>query len=140
MMKKSMLVITLLLLLIGCNNSSSVISELNMKDLNKDVATFLGETKETNGIYLFSRVNEKQYLILNNMHINQNENATYIKSIEPEIQGRTLVLKIVELSTENLNDERVGKLKVYKLNREIEYDTIRIFKNEKETKIDLVGG
>ncbi|MMZ61305.1 hypothetical protein D3C76_1030920 [compost metagenome] len=126
--------------MIGCNKSSSLLSEVDQKDLNNDVVTFLEKTKEANGIYLYSRVGESQYLILNNIYVNQGEQVTFINSIQSEIQNKTLVIKIEELKTGRFDDKRIGKLKVFKINNENEFDTIQIFRNDKATSIDLVGG
>ncbi|SDE67064.1 hypothetical protein SAMN04488542_101334 [Fontibacillus panacisegetis] len=139
-MQKRMVILVLLLVLIGCNKSSSLLSEVDQKDLNNDVVTFLEETKEANGIYLYSRVGERQYLILNNIYVNQGEQATFINSIQSQIQNKTLVIKIEELKTDKFDDKRIGKLKVFKINSEDEFDTIQIFKNDKATNFDLVGG
>jgi type III secretory pathway lipoprotein EscJ len=138
--QKRMVILVLLLVLIGCNKSSSLLSEVDQKDLNNDVVTFLEKTKEANGIYLYSKIGESQYLILNNIYVNQGEQATFINYIQSEIQNKTLVIKIEELKTDKFDDKRIGKLKVFKINSENEFDTIHIFKNDKETNFDLVGG
>jgi len=140
LLHKGMVILVLLFVLIGCNKSSSLLSEVDQKDLNNDVVTFLEKTKEANGIYLYSRVGEKQYLILNNIYVNQGEQATFINSIHSEIQNKTLVIKIEELQTDKFDDKRIGELKIFKINKENEFDTIQIYKNDKETIFDLVGG
>jgi len=139
-MHKKMVILVLLLILIGCNNSSSLLTEVDQKDLNNDVVSFLEKTKEANGIYLYSRVGKRQYLILNNSYVNQGEQASFINSIQSEIQNKTLVIKIEELQTDKFDDKRIGKLKIFKINKENEFDTIHIYKNDKETSFDLVGG
>ncbi|WMT39731.1 hypothetical protein RE628_20390 [Paenibacillus sp. D2_2] len=142
-MHKKMVILVLLLILIGCNNnSSSLLTEVDQKDLNNDVVSFLEKTKKANGIYLYSREGERQYLILNNSNVNQGEQPSFINSIQSEIQNKTLVIKIEELKpdTDRFDVKRLGKLKAFIINTENKFDTIRIFKNNKETKFDLVGG
>lgn len=140
MIQKRLWLFILLLLLTGCNRSSSdVLSEINQKDLNKEVVTFIEKIKESNGIYLYSVADEDQYLIINSMYVNQGDSATFIDSIQSEIQNRILEIKVKELTTEKLDDKRVGQLRVYQLNRSSDFDMIQIYKNDKETKFDLVG-
>ena len=130
----------LILLLTSCQGSDTLLSETSKKELNHDVKVFIEGIEKSNGIYLFSGAGERQYLILNNMNVIQGEKATYIKSLRPEQRDKTLIIKLEELMSDNYQDKRIGKLRIFELNNDIEFENIQIFKNDKETKIDLVGG
>ncbi|WP_239616813.1 hypothetical protein [Cohnella mopanensis] len=126
--------------LVGCNKAASVINEVNIEGLNKNAKIFVDNIKNSNGLYLFSPIDEKQYLIVSYSNVLQGEEAKFLSSINAEVQDQTLTINLEELVTQDYQDKRLKKLTIFNLGSDQEYEKIRIFKNGEETHFDLVGG
>lgn len=130
----------LIFLLVGCSHTPSLLTEVKERNLNEDVVAFINKVKATNGIYLFSRTSEKQYIIFNNENVTQGEPAGYISSIQSEIKNKTLEINIEELYSNNYDDKRLGKLRIFEINAKDGFEHIQLFKNKVETTFHVVGG
>ncbi|MDO3410570.1 hypothetical protein QWJ34_12430 [Saccharibacillus sp. CPCC 101409] len=138
--KLGSLLLCLILVLAGCGQPSSLLTEVKEKNLNKDILSFIEQTDADSGLYLFSRAGETSYIICNNKHVVQGEQAVYIESVDGVVKNRELEVRIEEGYTEDYDDERLGKLRVFKINDGADFDSIRMLKNQKDTPFDVVGG
>ena len=140
MFRISMTLLLLAFYMIGCSRSSSILTEVTEHRVSHEVMAFIDIFRNTNGIYLFSRVGEQQYIIVNQRNVLQVQQASYIESIQSEIQGTTLRIHMEERYTDNYDDTRIGKLRIYRISRAQDFEQIRFWKNNIETPFNLVGG
>lgn len=124
----------------GCNNADTEIKEVNLQGLNNNIKTFVDKIKNSNGLYLYSPVGDKQYLIVNYSNVLQGEEAKFLDSIKAQILDQTLIINIEELGTHDYTDKRLENIRIFNLGKVREYEKIQIFKNGKETAFDIVGG
>lgn len=139
-MRKMGLVVLLLLTLVGCQKNSELLSEKDPKDMNPDIKAFIRRIEPINGIYLFSRVGETPYLILNNGVVYQDEAAGYYSSVSAEVLDKKLQIELKEDSTTDYTDKRLGKLRIFKVNDSANIESIEVTKNGKGVPFDSVGG
>ena len=132
--------ILFVLLTLGCNQNTSTIEEMELKSTTKAIKSFVHTVERENGIYLYSTSGEKSYLILNNMHVLQGQAASYISSIQTQMDRHTLKIYVDEDYLTDYSDKRLGKLRIFKLNTNKEYDKIQIYKNGTEITLNSVGG
>lgn len=123
----------------GCSNDSTLIKEVKVQELNKDVKRFVNNLENKNGLYLYSVVGKTQYLIVNHSSVLQGEEAKFLQSIKAEILDQVLLINIEELSTHDYQDKRLEATRIYRLSGVQEYEKIQIYKNGKEESFDLVG-
>jgi len=135
-----MLFILIVASLVGCNKAENIINEVNIDGINNDAKIFIDNNKNNNGLYLFSPLGEKQYLIVSYSSVLQGEEAKFLHSINAKVHDQTLIIVIEELNTLDYDDKRLEKLKIFNLSSVQKYENIQIFKNGEETKIDVVGG
>ena len=124
----------------GCSNASTVIKEVKVQELNKDVKLFVNNLENKNGLYLYSAVGKTQYLVVKYSSVLQGEEAKFLQSIKAQILDQVLLINIEELSTHDYQDKRLEATRIYRLNSVHEYGKIQIYKNGKEESFDLVGG
>jgi hypothetical protein len=126
--------------LVGCSNASTVIKEVKVQELNKDVKLFVNNLENKNGLYLYSPVGKTQYLVVKHSSVLQRDEAKFLQSIEAQILDQVLLIHIEELSTHDYQDKRLEATRIYRLSSVPEYGRIQIYKNGKEESFDLVGG
>ena len=124
----------------GCSNASTVIKEVKVQELNKDVKLFVNNLENKNGLYLYSAVGKTQYLVVKYSSVLQGEEAKFLQSIKAQILDQVLLINIEELSTHDYQDKRLEATRIYRLGSVHDYGTIQIYKNGKEESFDLVGG
>lgn len=139
MNKISCILLLVIVLLTGCNRSSSTLEEVNFNHLNKEVEAFVAQVKERNGIFLYSRAGKDEYLIVNYATVQQGEPAKFLDDIHAEIRGQVFTIIMNEQETSDLQDERLRKVSIYKLNKNHKIDSIQVIKNGKEIPIDRIG-
>ncbi|QMV40036.1 hypothetical protein [Cohnella cholangitidis] len=130
----------ILVIIVGCNNASPTIKEVKLQELNNGAKIFVDTIKNNNGVYLYSREDDKQYLIVNYSNVLQGEEALFLDSINAQVMDRTLKIHIEELGTTDYQDKRLNNIRVFNLSSTQEYEKIKIYKNGKETRFDSVGG
>jgi hypothetical protein len=111
--------------LVGCNKATTVINEVNIEGLNNDAKIFVDNIKKSNGLYLFSPIDEKQYLIVSYSNLLQGEKAKFLKSINAKVHDQTLIINIEELVTHDYNDKRLEKIRIFNLSSVQEYENIQ---------------
>ncbi|RKP57990.1 hypothetical protein D7Z26_00295 [Cohnella endophytica] len=126
--------------LVGCNHSAELYAEVNPQSLNKKVKDFADILKDRNGLFLYTLVGEKNYLIVNYSNVNQGEEANFLESINAKVQDHTLIININVLGTQDYQDKRLGSMRVFSLASANKYEKIQIFKNGIETSFDAAGG
>lgn len=134
------LLILFVFVLAGCNNADTIIKEVNPQGLNNDIKTFVDNIKNNNGLYLYSPVGEKQYLIVKYSNVLQGEEAKILNSVKAQIHDQTLLINIEELGTHDYTDKRLENIRIFNLGKVQEYEKIQIYKSGKETTFDLVSG
>jgi len=137
---KLILFTLILVIIVGCNNASPTIKEAKLQELNNSAKIFVDTIKNNNGVYLYSREGDKQYLIVNYSYVLQGEEALFLDSINAQVMDRTLKIHIEELGTTDYQDKRLKNVRVFDLSSSQEYEKIQIYKNGKETRFDSVGG
>lgn len=136
----SFILIFLLVGLTGCNNGAAVIKEVNSQELSKAAQTFVDTIQDKSGLYLYSPVGEKQYLIVNNSKVSQGEEAKFLNSVTAEVLDQTLNINIEEQGTLDYGDKRLEGVRIFNLGSGQDYEKIRVYKNETETVFDSVSG
>jgi hypothetical protein len=126
--------------LFGCSNASTVIKEVKIQELYKDVKLFVNNLENKNGFYLYSVVGKPQYLVIKHSSVLQGEEAKFLQSIKAEILDQALLINIEEQSTHDYQDKRLEATRIYRLSSVHEYGKIQLYKNGKEESFDLVGG
>lgn len=142
-MKKRLLLILFTLIfvnIVGCNNASPVIKEVKLQELDNNAKGFVDTIKNNNGVYLYSREGEKQYVIVNYSNVLQGEEALFLDSIKAQVMDQTLEIHFEEQGTTDYQDKRLKNVRVFDLSNSQEYEKIQIYKNGKETIFDSVGG
>ncbi|MGO4106966.1 hypothetical protein [Paenibacillus sp. YAF4_2] len=139
MNKIGCILLLVIVIFTGCNRSSSLLEEVNFNHLNKEVRAFVDQFKDRNGIFLYSRVGEEEYFIVNYATIQQGEPKKFLEDIHAEIRGQVFTIIMNEQETSDLHDERLKKLFIYKLNKNQKTDSIQVIKNGKAIPIDSVG-
>jgi hypothetical protein len=125
--------------LVGCSHASPVIKEVKVQELNNDVKLFINNLENENGLYLYSSAGKTQYLVVKHSSVRQGEEATFLQSINAQIQDQILIINVEELSTNDYQDKRLEATRIYRLGSADEYGTIQIKKNGKEESFDSVG-
>lgn len=140
--RKTIFVLFLLIIcLCGCNNSSdNVLEEVNIQEINKDAQIFIQNIKDSNGVFLFSPIDNEQYLIVKYSTVLQGDEAKYLSAISSKITDRNLIINIEEMGTNKYADDRLRETRIFKLIDTKVFDKIEIFKNGEETNIELVSG
>lgn len=129
----------LVLLLVSCQ----IKPDLSLLKIEEGLAptavqNFVREQSGRNGVDLYSDGVHGDYIFLNAINVEQGENAVSFSEITCEISDEILSIYFSENQTEYLNGEINNKV-IYKIDSNIEYDTIRIFKNGQEIAFDVVG-
>ncbi|URN93659.1 MAG: hypothetical protein NAG76_17785 [Candidatus Pristimantibacillus lignocellulolyticus] len=134
------ILLLIIVCLCGCTTSPDhVIKEVNIQKLNKKAQTFVQTINDRNGLFLYSLINEDQFLIVKYSTVVQGDEAKYLSNITAEIADRILIINIEEMGTDKYDDDRLNKTRIFQLPNEKDYDNIQIFKNGEETMIDSVG-
>jgi hypothetical protein len=79
--KISCILLLVIVVLTGCNRSSSSLEEVNFNHLNKEVSTFVDQVKDRNGIFLYAQVGKDEYLIENYAAVQQGELAKFLDMV-----------------------------------------------------------
>jgi hypothetical protein len=125
--------------LVGCSHAYPVIKEVKVKELNNDVKLFISNLENENGLYLYSVAGKTQYLVVKHSSVGQGEEATFLQSINAQIQDQILTINMEERSTNDYQDKKLEATRIYRLGSANEYGRIQINKNGKEESFDIVG-
>lgn len=142
---KRVLVMAIVLLLalgiVGCRDSGPLLEEVKLQGLSGGAAKFAKQTEGRSGLFLYSPVGGKQYLIVRYASVPQGEEANFLDDIHAHVEGRTLNIEIEERGATDYQDDRLKKrIHIFDLGKGEAYDQIMIYRNGTPTPIDLVGG
>lgn len=134
------ILLTILLSLIsGCANTPNLTySEVTTEKLNKRVAKFITDHELSNGIYIFYNNEKEIYLFLNNKNVKQGDKAGFYKDVVVEDKGDTIEISFNEYYTNDYSNVERNRL-VYRIKVNKDFEYLKVYKNGKETYIDVVG-
>lgn len=125
----------------GCSRTAAKpVQEVKLEQLSSGAKSFVGQIKDKNGLYLYSPVDDHQYLIVNYSSVLQGAEAGFLNSLQTEAEDRTLTINLEELGTQNVQDKRLEKIRIFELHNALNYEAIQIYKNGKATSFDSIGG
>lgn len=134
------ILLTILLSLIsGCANTPNLTySEVTTEKLNKRVAKFITDHELSNGTYIFYNNEKEIYLFLNNKNVKQGDKAGFYKDVVVEDKGDTIAISFNEYYTNDYSNVERNRL-VYRIKVNKDFEYLKVYKNGKETYIDVVG-
>jgi len=138
-MKRKLLVSSLFVLLVGCSSELSF-SEIKLENVKNDARTFFEGAEDTNGSHLYFDEKKVAYVMLNGKNVIQGDKAIHFSDFSVESDGGSLNIHYTEEETNNYSDDTQKHQVVYKINKNKEYDTVRIFKNGDEVPFQIVSG
>lgn len=115
-------------------------SKIKIDNAKQDVKSFIGETKNENGIHLYLEGNEDIYVFLNGINVTLGEKAIYYDDFK--VSADTDILKIVysQKETENYSSEEIDYQLLYRVRLDKKYNVIKAIKNGKEVQIGVISG
>jgi hypothetical protein len=123
----------------GCNKKTEAeFYEVELQNVPNTVQDFMDRNSKKNGVYLYSKINLDSYLFLNAFNVIQGEKAAYFKDIKYNINENTLNIYFNEELTDDYTMKLDNRL-IYKIKSSMEFDTIKVFRNDREIPIDVVG-
>ncbi|WP_150273343.1 hypothetical protein [Paenibacillus tepidiphilus] len=124
----------------GCAmGGDAYVKEVQLQQLDKDARLYVDRIRDNNGLYLYTPVGERQYLIVNYSSAVNGEGASYLEELTAEVREETLNIELEERSLSDYSDTRLGDMRIYRLNGSKDYSAIRIYKNGTETALDSAG-
>lgn len=138
-MKRILLLVLMVCgILIGCSVGEETISEINLKNVNDNVKSFIdgiediGKDTET-GIYMYNDSKNQRYLYLNQDFLD-NERGFGDADINTDENSLNIHLNDSPISKEN-----VATYKLYKIEIQKDYEYLKVFKNGEETHFASIG-
>ncbi len=125
-------------ILIGCSAGEETISEINLKNANDNVKSFVesiedvGKDTET-GIYMFNDSKKQHYLYLNQDILDSGRDFG-----DADINTDENSLNIY-LNDSSVSEEEVATYKLYKIKIQDDYEYLKVFKNGEETHFAGIG-
>lgn len=124
----------------GCTVSEDAyVKEVQLQQLDKDARLYVERIRDNNGLFLYTPAGERQYLIVNYASAANGEEASYLEELTAEVREETLDIELQERAVSDYSDQRLGDLRIYRLNGSKDYSAIRIYKNGTETALDSAG-
>ncbi|WP_221563355.1 hypothetical protein [Alkalihalobacillus sp. TS-13] len=139
MIKRQILVVTLIVMLAGCNKELSY-SYIKIATVHKGIQSFIDQVEDQNGLYVYFDKKKAVYVFLNGKNVVQGEKATYFERFYAEGDGETLNIYFDEKSTEDYANQSVDYQLLYKVNLDKDYEYIKAFRNGKHVPIDVASG
>ncbi|PIC83598.1 hypothetical protein [Sporosarcina sp. P1] len=135
-MKKLFVLLLVMGVLVGCGEKQLTYSEVSIDQVNADVKSFIdgietSEEAEGNGIYMFSENEMKRYVYLNQDFLDSGKGFgdLDIRTDEDSFQI------YLQQNDEPTKDE----YKLYTITLDRTYEYMRVFKDDEETHIQLMG-
>ncbi|MDL4842301.1 hypothetical protein [Aquibacillus rhizosphaerae] len=143
-MKKLLYLLSLLLLLVGCNveNEHKKISysKINMDTPDKEVKEFLGESTDENGIYLYQDSGKRLYVFLNSKIVEQGNEASYFTSFDVKSEEDTLIIYFEQDLTDVYVNNELNNQVLYEVQLNNEYEYIKLFEDNEEKQFSIISG
>jgi hypothetical protein len=140
-MKKGILLIIgiALLVTVGCNNSDSLFTDVNLNNVNLKVKSSLSSYYSKNGIYLYQDGSDEIYLFLNAYNVMPGEKATYYKDIGVEVKDKTIVINFSEKFSGDYQDKEIENNRLlYKIKKPKNVESISILKDGQEVPFNSI--
>lgn len=131
-------IVIILSVTVGCNNTDSLFTKINLDNANKKVKSSLSSFYSKNGIYLYEDGKDEMYLFLNGYNVMQGGKVPYYTDIRIEVKDKTLVINFREKYTEDYQNKEIENRLLYKIKNPKNVDTISILKNGQETHFDSI--
>ena len=126
-------------LLAGCHSKPGLsLLKIEEGSAPDAVRNFIQEQSDQNGVDLYSDGVHGDFLFLNAHNIENGGKASYFEDVTCKIIDGNLCIYFCEKQTENASQTANSAL-IYKIDSEIEYHTIRVFRNGQEIRFDVVG-
>lgn len=138
-MKKVLLFFGFLLFLAGCS-SELTFTEIKPDDAKKGVLTFFESVEDINGAHLYFDGDDVFYVLLNGKNVTQGEKAIHFVNFNVDSDDGNLNIYYIEEETENYSDETLKYQVIYKIEKDKDYEKIRLFKNGNEVPFEVASG
>lgn len=142
-MKKSIIRIALsillimVLVLIGCkNNSLLTYRQIKADYVGGKIKKIVKTIGNNNGIYLCMDGNKVMYLMLNGLVVKKGEKAPYFSNVVIKPKGNVLNISYKESYTKDYINKKINNKVMYRIKLHKQFQTIKIFKNGKESHFD----
>ncbi|ARF13998.1 hypothetical protein [Sporosarcina ureae] len=135
-MRKLFVLLIIASVLVGCGEKQLSYSEVPIDEVNADVKSFIdgietSEDVEGNGIYMFSENEMKRYLYLNQDFLDSGKGFGDME-IRTDEDSFQIYLQENDEPTED-------EYKLYKITLDRTYEYMRVFKDDEETHVQLIG-
>ncbi|MDF2882026.1 MAG: hypothetical protein K0R54_2583 [Clostridiaceae bacterium] len=128
-----------LLVTVGCNNSDSLFTDVNLNNVNLKVKSSLSSYYGKNGIYLYQDGSDEMFLFLNAYNVMPGEKATYYTDIGIEVKDKMIVINFSEkFSDDYQNKEIENNRLLYKIKKPKNVETISILKNGQDVPFNSI--
>ncbi|WP_406944220.1 hypothetical protein ACJA3J_12680 [Halobacillus sp. SY10] len=126
----------------GCNTKPEIsYNEVGKKTLKKDIQHFIESVKEENGVHLYiDNQNASIFVYLNESNVVQGEEAMYFTGFDVEGVNETLNLLYKSENTFDSSNSSLEHELFYKVSLDTDYETVKLFKNGKETHFGTISG
>lgn len=138
-MKKLLLMLVFVFFLAGCN-SNLTFSEIEIKNVKRDILTFFKSVEDENGIHLYMDGKEVIYVMLNGKNVMEGEQAIHFTGFSVDADDESLLIYYNEEETDDYSDQTLKHQVVYKVNKDRDYEKLRTFRNGEEVPIGVVSG
>ncbi|MFA9560146.1 hypothetical protein ACERII_22785 [Evansella sp. AB-rgal1] len=136
-MKKITLASVLFVLLVGCSSEPSF-SEVNLEDVHEDARSVFENIGPTDDAPIYYDGEDIAYIFL---HGNNEDNKLFhFTDFSVESDGNNLMIYYTQEETNDSSDNTLKYQVVYKINKEKEYERVRVFKNREEAEFYSVPG
>jgi len=130
--------IILILILSGCDDKLSY-SQINERQLEKNVQTFIQSVTDENGIHLFIDQNTL-YVYVNGSNVTLGENSLIFTDFVVEADGDSLNILFNEEKTSDYTDKSLNRTLLYKVDLDKDYEHIKAYKNGEEVSFGVISG
>lgn len=139
-MKKIGFLISVLLLLAGCNfkNNELSYSKVELNSTKDEVLEFVKSVEGENGIHLFQYEDNTMYVFLNGNIVEQGSDARFFSDFKVNGKDDTLNIYYDEKFTNDYANKTLNNRELYKINLDKKYENVIPFKNNDETSFKVI--
>lgn len=138
---RKLLLLLVIILLSSCSSEAELsFSEVNEKDINKDIQSFIDSVKGDNGVHLCFEKQKVVYVYLNGSNVKQGEKAIHFTNFNIEEDGETLKILYNIAQTADYSNQSLKHELLYKVNLDKEYEVIEPISNSEETSFNVISG
>jgi len=137
-MRKIASFLILILILSSCSKRISY-SQINERQLEKNVQTFIQSVTDENGIYLFIDQNTL-YVYVNGSNVNFGEHSLIFTDFDVQSNDDTLNILFNEEKTSDYTDKSLNRTLLYKVDLYKDYEHIKAYKNGEEVSFGVISG